>query len=402
MGQETSNTTVTQQDKGLPVITQAPPKEVALPPSVAAKTFSLDDFEVEQLPEQKPAEGVTKATTEVTPTKVEDSKPVGELETPVEEAPKEEAPKAKTLLDKVLKKPGSEKGAGTETQKAAEGTTKPIVPSKSTRDYTSYSPEEVTALKGMSNEGFALATKAIRENRELAKLKDSNYLQHEQAYVLDPQYQSLRSDVSYAQREAAYWQSQLVNMDAGKPCVPLTGWDTATGKPVFGAEIPASKALEEQVRMLMNNSYGQVNQLQAKLQEIPKKYQERVKGDLANIEAYRAKEFGWNNDPSLLDYTVNIEGLGERSLKQIKEDVSSILPPYMRSHPLSAVMGDLVIALKIQAAELSQYKGQEAVQAIKDAETKRVEPSTREKPAATNYEKVHGVSKFEIDESVFQ
>jgi hypothetical protein len=406
----------------------------ALPKEVAETTFSVSDFEVEQLPEQGTVgeqSGDKGTTSEKGGAKQSSSSKPGVAE----ESPQRSGAERGDDETAGGAASGSERGSaserggdgasevagdGDEDDSTSEGekklpkfmkapkkegeveqkgeVTKPIVPSKSTRDYSGLTDEEVKAGKNMSTEAFNIFKKAITVNKELAAVKDQTYLQHPQAYVLDPGYQEVQSSLSFAKRETAHWEQQLINMDAGQELVPLTGFNAKTGEPIYGQPIKPSKALEEKVRMIIHNCYNQAQQMQGKLQEYPNKYKETVNKDLQNVEAYRKQQFGWVNDPSLLDYTIPVEGLGERSLKQIKEDVTAILPKWMHNHPLTSVVGDLVIALRIKQAELAEAASTQSVASIKKSEQDLVEPSSVDKGKRKGKgEKVHGVDEFVID-----
>jgi hypothetical protein len=138
-------------------------------------------------------------------------------------------------------------------------------------------------------------------------------------------------------------------------------------------------------------------QLQVKLQEYPTKYQANVQKDLQAVQDYRKQQFGWVNDPSLLDYSINVEGLGERTLKQVRDDVQSIMPKWMHSHPLVSVVGDLVIALRIKQAELAEASSAQNVQQVKKNEQELVEPSSKSKHAGGRGGAVHGITEFQVD-----
>jgi len=394
------------EKSGLPVV-QAPTKgntNIVIPEKVSASTF-IDEFEVEQLPEQGKAEDLAKGTTKVEDKKGEPAQPALEtVDQKTEKADenvedkKEETTKVNSL-DKILKKPGQKKDETIKPEdKKTDETIKPIVPSKTTRDYTGFSPEEVTALKGMSNEGFAYAVKMRKENQELAKLRDTTYLQHEKAYTLTPEYQELSQTTRLANFETKYWNEQLIAMDAGKDLIPLKGYDTRTGQPVFGEPLKPSKQLEEEVRQAMYDASNLVRTNQAKLSEFPQRYKSTIQQELSNIENYRKSQFGWVADPTMLDYTMDIGGK-EKSLKQIREDVISMVPPALRNNPLVGVLGDLVIAVQIQKAQLSAYESTNTVAKTKEEETELVEPSSKDKPISkgSKDEEVHGMKEFKID-----
>ena len=388
----------------LPVVTPAPHKQQEIPANVAEQNFSVEDFEVEQLPEQEakeqpPAEKVEKQPTkkvEKVPEKVEEK---AEEDTKEEGVEDEQEPEKK--LPKFLKPP---KGAEEKVEEKAEkGKVKPIVPpAKQARDFTGFSKAEADAGRQMSNEAFSIYQDAIKKRNELNSVAEKQYMQHPQAYVLDSGFQETRTKLTYAQREQAYWEEQLVNMsENGTDLVPILGFDPKTGQPILDKPIPATKALEERVRQCIYNCNGATRELQGKLAEYPAKYQSNIQQDLKGVEEYRKQQFGWNNDPKLLDYSLPIEGIGDRTLKQIREDVSAMVPAWARSHPLTPLLGDVVIALRIAQAEVAELKATTNNKQVQQEEAELVEPKGgRSSNARSKGDKVHGISEFVIDPSL--
>jgi hypothetical protein len=408
-----------------------PVTSTALPKGMEDMVFSIENFDVNQLPTQgeeaievsndgaavnspssksvgvaaespRAAESRAERGTERAPeTKPRES---SEREAEPSEAPSgaevgegiEQPGEPKKDLPKFLKPPKGKEGEVTEAKTST--LPKPIVPKQGQRDYNGFSDEEARAAKQMSNDAFSLYQKAVKDRNELVKVKDEQtYMQHPQAYVLDPGFQSVKNDLLFAQKEASHWEQQLINMDAGQELIPITGFNTQTGEAIHGQPIKPSKAIEEKVRMMIHNCYNVSQQLQGKLQEYPTKYQANVQKDLQAVQDYRKQQFGWVNDPSLLDYSINVEGLGERTLKQVRDDVQSIMPKWMHSHPLVSVVGDLVIALRIKQAELAEASSAQNVQQVKKSEQELVEPSSKSKPAGGRGGAVHGITEFQVD-----
>ena len=355
----------------------------------------VDDFHPEQLPVRTPTEAEQKILDEKKA--VKEAKPTKEVTDvkleikPTDEKKTEETPQ----FPKYLKPPKDGKVEKETTKGTGKEVIKPIVPTKIVRDYSGHSSEEVAAFKQMSDEGYALTKKLIQENRELAKLKDTTYLQHENAYVLDPQFQSLQVDASYAQREGDYWKEQLVLMQTGKAWKPILKWDE-NGNPVVGPERQPTTADEEQVRLFMSTCYNNAQQIKGKLQEYPTKYQSTIQSDLQAVDIECKRRFSWEQDPKLLEYSLPIEyedGVRDVSIKQIREDFASLFPVYLRNHPAVRVGGNLMVALRIGYAELAEIKGNKQVEQTISDEASRVEPSSAAKPAQQKAP-VHGITEF--------
>jgi hypothetical protein len=376
--------TVTPETK-LPVVAPEKIQKSEPPAHIKNMEFKVEDFDVEQLPPR------TEVKIEKTPEQKEEK-----IESTQDKEKKEEQ-KTDDIkpFSKVLKAPGQKKEEKQEEKKTESqpklGEVKP-----GQRDYSGYSTEQVTALKQMSNEGFAMATAIIKENRELAKLKDTSYLQHEQAYVLDPGFQEVRNNVSQAQREAEYWKSQLVAMNDGQDLVPITGYDPKTGNFVYGAPVKPSRGVEEEVRTMMQNAYRVQQELTGRLQQYPQQYKNRVQADLAGVEQMRKERFDWVKEPKLLDYSIPIPGQGDVTIRKIRDDMINVFPAYMRSHPAVAIVGDLVASVMIQAAELRTVQSSGQVQETIKEEKTRVEPNSNSRPAKPK-EMIHGVKEFTDD-----
>lgn len=250
---------------------------------------------------------------------------------------------------------------------------------KESRDYTGYDPSIVPELKQMSNSAFKFVTDLIKEKKELEKHKDSSFLQHPEAYTLSPEYRTVQSEIQFAAKEGSYWRDALIACKAGKSVRPLTGWD-AKGNPILGDELQPTEQLEEAIRAAMNNGFAVAQQKQGSLSTLSQSFQERTKNDLGVINHEQAERFAWVKDPSLMDYTINIEGLGDRSIKQIKKDFVDLFPPYLQNNPGVDVASNLMVALRLQAAELAEALSGRQTAEIKKQEAQRGEPTSDVKP----------------------
>lgn len=371
----------------------------AVPKEIADTTFNaVEDFEVEQLPTKVVSEDKSGKVTPVEPSAEPSPEPKEKPAKPeVKETAKEEIKKEEPAP---LLKPPAEKPLA--TGKGKEDI-KPIgLPEKKeARDYTGFAPEEANALKQMSNEGYVLTSKLIKDNRELKKLEGTTYLQHENAYVLDPQFQELQLDATYAKKEGDYWKSQLIAMDGGKNWKPIVKWDV-NGNPVLGAEQPGSKAAELEVARMMNQAYGVAQSTQGKLAEYPSKYKTYIKDALKDVDNECKQRFSWEADHKLLDYTISIayqDGNRDVSIKDIKKEFSELFPAPLRAHPAVNVAANLMVALRIGQAQMAANTGTAAVTEIKKEEQQLGEPASTARPAKPGKE-THGVTKFEIDPSI--
>lgn len=370
-----------------PEMPKTPPKEVM--------DMTFDDVPDMDRGEIKPSIIESKTGKEVPPVVLPPLEEVEKAEKPKEEKPLEkpiETPKKDDIIS-ILKPPATAKKE--EGKEKSKTDVKPISPKDikpGARDYAGFASEEVTALKGMSNEGYAFATKVLKEKKELESLKGASYLQSPDAFQLDPQYRSIKQDAFFASKEARYWGEQLALVKSGKPCKDITGYDDK-GNFIFGAEVQPTDAVEEQLRARMNSAQQSVGQLQQKAQQFGQSYQQRIQQDHAQVENERKSRFAWRQDPSLLEHSIVIDGMGEVSLNKIHSDFVNLFPPYQRNHPGVQVAGDLMIAMQIQAAQLRQATQGQQIAEEKKEELQRAEPGSIVKPVKE--QSVHGIETFD-------
>lgn len=418
---------VTEVATGAP-FTPAPDKKVIhkalkvdlakpVPDNIKKMTFDVNEFDVEQLPTSAPVKvedtktGVVTNAKEVvqstTPelntdgtikadtrernadgTFKEGTAKVAEVKPKVEEKKAEPAP----ILKPPVAKAGETKTGGKEIVKTIG------LPEKAQRDYTGFSSDEVAAFKQMSNEAFGLTSRIIKENRELKKLEGSTYLQHEHAYVLDPEFQQINTQIQRCNGEAEHWRQQLVLAEAGKPVHDIRGWDTRTGQLVVGAEHQPNAGLIEDIRSRFIQSQNASGQASQKLQTFPEKYSSRIKEDNQGIENEIKTRFAWETDPKLQDQTLTVDyddGPREISIKDIKTEFTNLFPVYRRSEMGVRVAANMMVALKIQDAMIKQLQATGQVQQTLKEERNLGEPTSEVRPATqTTGKAIGGVTEF--------
>jgi len=332
--------TVITTDKGVEIKTEEPTKKVELPATDNTKTAA----KLEPKQELK--------TEEV---KTEDKKISSSLKPPVD---------TKTL-PKSDNKPA----------------VKPITPVKDkkedadTFDYSKYSQQHQTNMRNMSRQSREAYAEILKQNEELAKLKDSTYLQHEQGYTLSPEYQEIRQRGTMAEIEGQCWKQSLLDIKAGKEFKEIIGWNQ-DGSPKFAA--PRVATDEDEIRIANNLSacIGAVQQVRGQLTQYPVKFKEQLSADMQAINNERAARFAWVQDPKLLDYTVETEHAGTQKVSDIKSNFKSLFPVYVRNNPGVEVASDLMVALMIQSAELRESQASRTVAEIEKKEIARSEPTS--------------------------
>jgi len=263
------------------------------------------------------------------------------------------------------------------------------------RDYSGFSDAEQKVLKAMSNEAFDYVSAQLKEKRELEKLKGAEYMQHPQAFVLDPQFQKLQEDAQYFNQEAKHWEQQLIAIEAGQDWAPIIGWNQ-DGSPKLGPVQKATTEAKIRVGQAMNQCMGLAQNTNTQIQQFAGNYQQRVKADNDAIQGELAKRFGWVADPKVLDATIDVPGVGVKSIKDIRSDFISVFPPYLQNTKGVDIAAHCWAALQCVNAQNRELQNGKHVAEIKAEEVTRAEPTSTLKPAAAG-KAINGVKEFSME-----
>lgn len=253
------------------------------------------------------------------------------------------------------------------------------------RDYTGYTQEEVRVLKQMSKPSFEYTAKLIKANKELSEKASSLYLQHESAFVLDPEFQEAQQDLQYLNLEAKIIQAELMKIKRGQEWQPLEGFKK-DGTPVYGNPQTPTDEAEEDLRSKLHTLTVATTQKSTSVHSLKASYADRVKSDTDAMLQLQAQKFSWVANPELEKTVINVQGLGDRSLGQIKADFMSLLPSYHRANPLAGVAANLFTAMNIFANKLQQFEAFHNQQLEGKKEAALSEPSGRGSKVRANDE----------------
>ena len=363
----TLSSTITSTNTSSPGTKSTKPYEVKpVPSDVSRASFDISD-EAAELGIDVPKSDVSQSTPEAVKTAKQ-----GEMRSDPKGV-RQDKPKAGESVEATPKAELSEKVQKTIGEQ--------IKPSASSRDYSGFNEDEVKHLKQMSNTAFDFASKQLREKKQLEQYRNEVYLQNPEAYKLDPEYKKVQEDSYYATTEAQYWQQQLINIKQGKDWIPLKGWN-AKGEPVYDTPQPPTDMAEEDVRQRMQHASQMANQVRGNLQGLQQNYMQRIQQDSAGIQQVQAQKFAWVSNPEVLDHRLNVEGVGEKTVRDVKNDFLSILPTYHRNNVLADVASNMFVALQIYGAEIRSLKAQNQLTETKRGEAMRAEPSSVDKPAS--------------------
>lgn len=308
----------TQPKVGKPLVT-APPKEVL-----------ETSFDTNDAPEDIDVQPIVKV----------EAAPIKKEEKAVEK--KEEAPVVKSTTTVDVKV-----AAGKAVTKTGE----------EARDYTGFTPEEQAILKQMSNPAFQYAAKNAREYKALVAQKGTpdTYLQHPEAYSITPEYREASQKVHFATAEQNHWREQLIAIRNGKDWYGLQGYDDK-GKPVLSGPNKATDGAEVDVSNALNMLTQKVTEFSGQRDNYAAQFRTRYDTDSAAMKAELAKRFEWVAKPEMLDDKIQLQGIGEVTLKQIQNDFRNIFPAYHHKSPLMDVASNLFIALQIFGTKINELE----------------------------------------------
>jgi hypothetical protein len=271
---------------------------------------------------------------------------------------------------------------------------KPPVKEQQEEDYSKYAPQIQTNLKNMSRQAREWAVELIKKNEEFEKNKNGSYLQHEEAFLLAPEFKAVQTRDAFNRSEKSLWEQALVNIREGKPYKEPVAVNQQ-GQIILSEEKTATA--QDQIR-IENNVAGcsnQIRQNEMEARNIASTYKGRIQADYLAIEAERKERFGWVADPKMLDYSLNV-GNGEKKIREIREDFRSIWPPYLKNTPGVEVACDFFVALQIRNAELRVARSKATVASVREKEAARGEIKPEGTPSAKDMEQHYKINGIEV------
>lgn len=223
------------------------------------------------------------------------------------------------------------------------------------RDFASLPAEYQTeqakdTLQKMSNQAFAEFTKVVKERQALSEqlaeakkgaLPDS-YYEHDQAYVLTPEFATASDAVSQTEQVLQHWSAQADAL-AGGADTYTTLVQGANGQLVQSAPIQADRTTASQISRAVTWAQQQYMQAQAQLQAVGQVHRTRVaetKQWINNFENNAFKVF--NEKPEL---------------KAVVADTKNkMLHKSLHGNPMADMFAKAVILLDYQAKALAQLQ----------------------------------------------
>lgn len=211
------------------------------------------------------------------------------------------------------------------------------------RDYSDIPAELVPHFKTMSNNAFAtLKPLVLRQqadikdrDAQIVKLKEGglpdNYYEHENGYVLTPQFESAANAVNESKIVLNHWESQLEAVREGATKYQMLTRN-AEGRLAYGAEVAADSKSETTLQKLFTGAHAQYLAKQAKMESIQENHATIHKQSISWIGDFQKKAFPafFDETNPRYDKTLNLA---------VQEFVNRELPAHFRANPLATLFG---------------------------------------------------------------
>lgn len=261
------------------------------------------------------------------------------------------------------------------------------------RDLTGFTPEEQHVLKNMSTEAYEYTSKVIREHKELSQLRTGTFLQHPEAYQLDPQYKQLTSSVQHYDAIAGFLKEQLQLCADGKEWHTITHWDDK-GQPVFSGPLKPSAVAQVNIQHALQQHMVKGEAARNEMQQYAGNYQQRIQQDAAGIKKVMGQHCSWVANPEEMKQSLTIPGKGDVTLQQMYDEFTGQFPIYMRHSPGIDVAANLWIAFNIYGSMIRDLENGKQLAEVKAEEALKVEPSSGLTAPAAKKDANGNVSEF--------
>lgn len=245
-----------------------------------------------------------------------------------------------------------------------------------TRDVSVLPQEYQEAAKKMSNEAFGIFTKLVEERKTLGEqlaeakkgaLPDS-YFEHEQAYVLTPEFATASDAVTQAEQVLQHWAQQADALAAGADSY-TTLVAGANGQLVQSAPIKADRTTVNQVNRAVTWAQQQYMTAQASLQAVGQTHKARATETKNWVDNFERSAF------KVFDEKPEYKAL-------VADTKSKLLHKSLHSNILANAFAKAVILLDHQAKLLAQQQPGAAPNATQQQPAARVATSAQPSAAA--------------------
>lgn len=240
------------------------------------------------------------------------------------------------------------------------------------RDYSDIEPTHKAAFERMSNEAFNLLKPVYLEHKqlkaksteiqaEIAKRDDKikqltegkpqvpeNYYEHENAFLLTPEFANASNTVNSYNTIVNHWQQQLDSVRSGNSETYQTiHVHPETGQFYLSAPMAVTKDTERQLQSYVQFAQGKMMETQAEINFMAKSHKARHSESIGWIKNFETQAFK------------NFET--DETMKAMVNDAVKQFPAPFRANPLAPAFAKALLTIS-QLGKLLQSKGQPAPQ----------------------------------------
>ncbi len=218
---------------------------------------------------------------------------------------------------------------------------KPKIDPVAQPEYAGLNDDEIKIFKSMSNEAKKFLRPVYDEHKvQAGKIKDLesklatapklvdgvplNYMEHQEAYTLTPQYKAAIRQHQLATFENEHWVSQLEAIEAGKPVKPIL-YNSDTGKYSYGAELQPTPSTKAAIIQQMNSTQQWQSQVAQQANQVAASHQVRYQ---------EAVQFVKKVEDDFFPFFAKDDHEYVPVIKQVIET----LPEVYRNHPLASIV----------------------------------------------------------------
>ncbi len=209
-------------------------------------------------------------------------------------------------------------------------------------EYAGLNDDEVRIFKAMSNDAKKMLRPIYDEHKtQKATIKDLesklatapklvdgvplNYMEHQEAYTLTPNYKAAIKQHQLAAFENEHWGKQLANIEAGKPAKTLS-YNPDTGKYSYGEDLAPTPETKAAI-------IGQMNSTQQWKMSVAQQANQIAANHGAEYQ--KAVQFAKKVEDDFFPFFAKDD---HEYVPLIKQVVGS-LPEVYRNHPLATIIG---------------------------------------------------------------
>lgn len=202
---------------------------------------------------------------------------------------------------------------------------------KKSRVFDGLDEDEVRLFKSMSNDAYAKLYPAYLEYKNL-KNQPTTIAEHPEAYTLDPEYQSIVSNLQSLSIEEDYWRDRIAEVENGAETIKWLIRDPNTGK-YTEEEISVNPRIKAELIRNFVRAGEYKTRLQEEIERIKTKFTDSHKNFISSLKKVDEQVFG------KLD-------LNNPTIKSTYESWLSSFPHSVRNLPVYQLLAKAMTAVQ--------------------------------------------------------